>query len=155
MRKNKYYQYGLHSEKFGTDYEFVNQLKKNTYQLMDRIRKSNPKYAGICYYIGISNKDSDTAIPLNYNNGKVGRPKREVIGETVGWHIHIYAFEEDGKKVSSFCEEVRKRVKYNLDKKGNNDIENTISYIEKQCKSRWYSGNLSPKLQAIREKVSL
>jgi len=155
MSKNKYYQYGLHSEKFGDDYELVNRLKKNTFQLMDRIRKSNSKYADICYYGGISNKDNKTAKAIKKYNGKVGRPKREIIGDTVGWHIHIYVYKPDGKMVSSFCEEVRIRVKYKLDKQGNNDIENTISYIERQCKSRWYSNNLSPKLESIRKKKSL
>lgn len=92
-------------------------------------------YINISFIIGISNIDSKTAKVTYINTGKRGRPRKEIIGERVNYHIHLYVMCKDSS-VSTFSNELRiylqkkKHIQF-MQKKNTLDI--ALPYVEKQC----------------------
>lgn len=130
------------SNKFES-YEKIRKELKNNFQIMKRIIDTNSKFNGVSIIMGISNIDSRTAKTQYLYTYKKGRPKKEIVGNTVEWHFHIYAINTDGSS-SGFCEEVKKHLVkkgYVISKNKNDNIENAFNYLKKQCKSVWKYGN--------------
>lgn len=130
------------SNKF-VSYEKIRKELKNNFQMMKRLIDTNPKFGDVSIIIGISNIDSRTAKIQYLYTYKKGRPKKEVVGNVVEWHFHIYAI-KNGGSASVFCEEVKRHLikkGYVVSKNKNDNVENAINYVIKQSICVWKYGN--------------
>lgn len=130
------------AEKYTNEDEVTKALYKQ-YAKLKRLQQ-NPKYRDISFGIGISNQDGKTAIKIEINNGKKGRPLICVkSGKTKDWHIHCVVY---GNHASSFCQEfieyyrkrnssaIRKHCLANAGKKG----ADYVPYCYHQC-IKWFT----------------
>lgn len=130
------------SNKFAS-YEEIRKELKNNFQMLKRLIVNNSKFEDVSIIMGISNIDSRTAKIKYLYTHKKGRPKKEIVGNNVEWHFHIYAIKNDGS-ASVFCEEVKRHLikkGYIVSKNRNENIENAINYLKKQSTCIWKYGN--------------
>lgn len=126
--------YTIYNEKKYGNYKDCFKAMDNLYHMIKNyIRRNN--YHCVSFIIGISNTDSKTA-KLNYvRTGKKGRPKREISGKKINWHIHLYVVCEE-ISVSVFSNKLRL---YLQNKKKETFMQNksslsvAIPYVKKQC----------------------
>ena len=111
---------------------------------MKRYIKNNNNFSNISFVIGISNVNSNTA-KVTYNHNKLrGRPRKMIIGENVEWHFHIYVIGNEFSSASYFSTLVKDililKRKYRVSISTNDNIDNALNYVNKQCISYWKYG---------------
>ena len=121
------------SNKFDT-YDICFKEMDNLYHMIKNyIKRFN--YDSASFIIGISNTKSNTAKITYKKSGKKGRPKKQVLGIPVSWHIHLYVACSNSS-VSVFANNLRLYLqkKKNIDfYQKKNILCNALPYIEKQC----------------------
>ena len=127
--------------------QLIEKELKNIYQLLKRYKDNNTLYQNISFVIGISNKSSkDCKVGYTYNNLR-GKPRKFVNGTEVAWHFHIYIIGDDKSSSSSFCNTMRIHISnkkgYKTSQSKNNNINNAIKYLKKQCLRVWTCGERS------------
>ncbi len=148
MEKNKNIQcYGIDFSKKYNSIEEAKRIMKNSYNIINRIILREDKFKDILFLIGVSDTFSNTAVRSYLYTGRRGRPQVIIEGDKTMPHIHLYIFNKDHNSflLSSFCEEVIKRLrKYDVSGKWtNDDLKTALQYVLKQ--SVHYRSNCNAK----------
>ena len=123
----------FNKNKYDTYEECFKEMDNMYHMIKSYVKRLNN--ASASFIIGMSNTKSNTAKVAYVRNGKKGRPKKQVLGVPVPWHIHLYVA-CDGNSVSSFANDLRlylqkKKCTDFYQKK--NYLGNSKAYVEKQC----------------------
>ncbi len=124
----------FNSRKFESFDDCYKEMDNLYHMIMNFIKKND--YNDASFIIGISNIDSKTAKISYIRTGKRGRPRKEVLGEKIEWHIHLYVM-CNKTSVSTFSNELRlylQKKKHTQFKQKKNTLDVALPYVEKQCR---------------------